>query len=489
MIQETVIAAFLLVVLAGAVEPGASADSALVRAAWTLGPMALIGVWCVWRVGLWGRQLDRGRLSAVDAAERTVVLARLLALSWHAWSLFAWGWADAVRAMVGDLVLADELLASSPPIVIVMVSIASFYAVERRLREAVVRRALLEGWPVPPLLSRWRYVWFWFRHAVAPVILPVCLLAAWAESVDRFWPTGGEGSSGETPGGTAKDWWAIAVQGAGVALIVALGPWALTRVWPTIPLGAGELRDRLRAVCGRNAVRVANILLWRTGGTIHNAAVLGVLPRFRYILVTDGLIERMPAPLLEAIAAHEVGHVRHRHLAWLAASTIAGAMTLASALGWGAWGVLSWSAPRWHGSQEEFDALVEGVRLGVGLATLMGAILWFGFVSRRMEWQADAFAAADLTRSEDPTALRVAPEAAGRVIHALGEVAMLAGIHPDRFMWRHGSIRTRQRKLGELMGCDLAGMPPDRVVRKLKLGTIVLLALGAAAMFWLPGLG
>lgn len=484
MIQETVIAAFLLVVLSGAVEPASAADSPLVIAAWTLGPMVMIAVWCVWRVGRWARQLDRGRVSAVDRAERTVVVVRVLALAWHALSLFAWGWADAVRAIVGDWVLVDELVAASPPIVMVMLSIASFHSVERRLREVVVRRALLEGWPVPPQLTRSRYVWFWFRHAVAPVILPVCLLAAWAEAVDRVWPA----EAGHDAGGVAGGWESIAVQAIGVVLIVAIGPWALTRVWPTVPMGAGELRDRLRAVCERNAVRVANILLWRTGGTIHNAAVLGVLPRFRYILVTDGLLERMPAPLLEAIAAHEVGHVRHRHLAWLAAATISGAMAVAAVLGWAAWGVLSWSAPRWHGSQEEFDALVEGARLGVGLATLVGAVVWFGFVSRRMEWQADAFAAADLTRAEDAAATRVAPEAAGRVIHALGEVAMLAGIHPERFMWRHGSIRTRQRKLGELMGCDLGAMLPDRAVRRLKMLTLVMLGLSAVGMFWLPGL-
>jgi len=48
-----------------------------------------------------------------------------------------------------------------------------------------------------------------------------------------------------------------------------------------------------------------------------NAAVMGFIPRFRYVLLSDLLLETMTDEQVEAIFAHELGHVMHRHLFWL----------------------------------------------------------------------------------------------------------------------------------------------------------------------------
>jgi hypothetical protein len=113
-------------------------------------------------------------------------------------------------------------------------------------------------------------------------------------------------------------------------------------------------------------------------------------------------------------------------------------------------------------------------------ATLAGSLLWFGWVSRRFEWQADAFAAGDLARAGgEAESGRVTAEAAGRVMEALGLVAAYNGLAPTRFMWRHGSIRTRQRRLRELVGVPMAGLPIDREVARIKAVTV--LGLVAAA--------
>ena len=40
------------------------------------------------------------------------------------------------------------------------------------------------------------------------------------------------------------------------------------------------------------------------------------LPHVRYILLSDLLLERMDDEQIEAVFAHEVGHVVHRHMAW-----------------------------------------------------------------------------------------------------------------------------------------------------------------------------
>ena len=45
-----------------------------------------------------------------------------------------------------------------------------------------------------------------------------------------------------------------------------------------------------------------------------NACVTGILPRFRYVLLTDALIETMTPVEVAAVFGHEIGHIAHRHL-------------------------------------------------------------------------------------------------------------------------------------------------------------------------------
>ena len=43
---------------------------------------------------------------------------------------------------------------------------------------------------------------------------------------------------------------------------------------------------------------------------------MGFIPHIRYILLSDLLLERMPDDEIEAVFAHEVGHIVHRHMNW-----------------------------------------------------------------------------------------------------------------------------------------------------------------------------
>ena len=72
-------------------------------------------------------------------------------------------------------------------------------------------------------------------------------------------------------------------------------------------------RKRLENLCTANGLRYRNILVWRTGSMITNAAVLGFWGPLRYLLVTDALLDEMTSDELTAVFAHEVGHVVGRH--------------------------------------------------------------------------------------------------------------------------------------------------------------------------------
>jgi Zn-dependent protease with chaperone function len=303
-----------------------------------------------------------------------------------------------------------------------------------------------------------------------PVLAPIVMISVWGEGVEK--------AGGLVDAGAWGGWWPVAVhavQFAGVAAILLFGSHVLRRVWHTERMPDSAVRDRLKAVCDRSRVRVRDLLLWRTGGTLHNAAVLGVLPPARFILVTDAMVESFPEELIEAVAAHEVGHVKRRHLMWLALATLAAILVVGMGSQYAAW-----HAARWAGLLDGPSAWRDALDGAAVTATLAGSLLWFGWVSRRFEWQADAFAAGDLARAGgEAESGRVTAEAAGRVMEALGLVAAYNGLAPTRFMWRHGSIRTRQRRLRELVGVPMAGLPIDREVARIKAVTV--LGLVAAA--------
>ena len=63
-------------------------------------------------------------------------------------------------------------------------------------------------------------------------------------------------------------------------------------------------------------MRYRDILVWHTHYNMGNAAVMGVVPQMRYVLLSDLLLERMDDEQIEAVFAHEIGHVVHRHMVW-----------------------------------------------------------------------------------------------------------------------------------------------------------------------------
>src|SRR5262249_51794430 len=98
------------------------------------------------------------------------------------------------------------------------------------------------------------------------------------------------------------------------ALILLVSPLFVRLAWPTRSLPDGPLRRRLERAAKRVGFRFNDLLVWETGHIMVNACVTGVLPWFRYVLLTDALIETLSPVEVAAVFGHEVGHVAHRHL-------------------------------------------------------------------------------------------------------------------------------------------------------------------------------
>lgn len=441
---------------------------------WTLGPQAAIALLAHLAMLVFARRIDRtGSVRLVAAAEATLMGARALAVVSFLAAAMTLGWIETVRGWVGDLVLVDELLILAPPVALLAAGWFSFYPIERRVHEAMILRALDEGRAIHPPPSRGRYVLDRLRYRALMALVPLTAIIAWSEAAQRAITL----IADRTSLLQSADAQGAALAGAqlvGVAMILLLAPLVIRFLWDTVPLGAGPLRDRLEAMCRRHGVRCRAMLLWRTQGMMLNGAVIGVMAPLRYILLTDALLERLSDEQIEAVVAHELGHVKRRHIPWLVGALAAGvgAGTLSLALPVDALSLGDGLAEQWR------TAIDAGVFLaGIGLGLVV-----FGVVSRLFERQADAFAVQHLSAGEESD--RATERAAETMAGALGRVADLNHVPRRRFTWRHGSIAHRQRRVRALAGTPLDAFPVDAAARRAKLATV----LGVAAVVALGAL-
>ena len=92
-------------------------------------------------------------------------------------------------------------------------------------------------------------------------------------------------------------------------------PALLVRMLGCVRLPAGLVRDRIAGLCEEQGVRFAGILSWPLHeGRVLTAGVMGLVGRFRYLLVTPALLEALTGSELDAVIAHEIGHVKKKHL-------------------------------------------------------------------------------------------------------------------------------------------------------------------------------
>jgi STE24 endopeptidase len=456
----------------------------------TLG--GLVAVWLVahlW-IRLAARRLDRtGRIVQARRADTVLLISRVVAGLFHAVAVLVLGWLDSVRSVLGDVPVADKLVAVAPALTVFVLGWWSMYPVERRLREAVLLREIEQGRTVYPSPSLGRYIIGGVRHQMGVVVVPLVLIMGWTELVETGAGRvlgGGAGTHGNAAGPLSQTGTLLLVgaQLLGVVAVFGLMPQVLRFMWDTVPLGPGELRDQLVDLCRSQGVRVRRFLVWRTHGAMVNGAVIGLFAPLRYILLTDALLDSLPRPQVEAVTAHEVGHLRRHHMVWLGltlmTSVAAGAIGAGFAVQW-------WLGP----------AAMDGwIGVGVTGASLLAGLVVFGYVSRRFEWQADAFAAQHLSgvrhtrgapRGAEP--VLITAESVGAMSDALATVADLNCVPREKFSWRHGSIATRQRRLAALVGVRADRLPIDRQAGRLKMAALVLLlAVGALAASGVAGL-
>jgi STE24 endopeptidase len=175
-------------------------------------------------------------------------------------------------------------------------------------------------------------------------------------------------------------------------LYIGLGrafPWLLSLFYPVATINDPALRERLNRLADKAGIRLANILEWHISGRTRqaNALVSGIGPA-RRILLTDTLIKELSADEVEAIVAHELGHLALHHLwkrtlyQWASFCAILFAINFCVAQGlvWFANQDLGWTDLR----------LVPGIFLYWQIGYVYGN-LFPAALARRQESQADLY--------------------------------------------------------------------------------------------------
>lgn len=382
---------------------------------------------------LWRRgALERDEQRFLRSVGRLGKLYRLLVVGAYAVMLLVLDWPALVLGWVGGRwALPASALVVAPFVVLLAVSWSALYWADRTLRAVLFERA-----GVGAVAGRWtlpRYLVFALRQHLLIVLVPLLALVALEDVVAYVLGPAGQGPLA-----------AVILLGAVGGALVLSGPWIRT-CWRTEPLPEGDLRTRLTAVARRAGIRIGNILVWRTNLTMVNGCMIGAVGPLRYILITDALLLGLPSDEVEAVFAHEAGHVKHHHAALYAVLALGG-MSGAVALG----GLLHWiTGDFWTGT--------------VGTAASVLAYWWlgFGYLSRRCELEADLYAvstvacpaacaaardaaardAADAGPRADP--LPVCAHTVALFTSALRRIARLNGAAETAGGWRHFSVARR----------------------------------------------
>jgi Zn-dependent protease with chaperone function len=266
---------------------------------------------------------------------------------------------------------------------------------------------------------------FWNIRLNLPVIFPWLLLSIGFDFVSLSpWPE--LNSFLERPSGQ------ILFFGIFLATAVIFLPVLVQFFWGCRPIDNSLKAESIRDFFRDMGFRYRELVNWPIlGGKMMTAGIMGVIPRFRYVLITESLMEVLNPSELNAVMAHEAGHAKYNHQLLLSLLFI-GYFILS--LGFfdpefyfTVMGYLVYQIPGDFMS-DSFYFVFFAVPMLVSLIVYFRFVM--GFFMRHFERQADTYAALTIG---DPSP----------IISSLEKIALLSGKTRDVPSWHHFSIKER----------------------------------------------
>ena len=297
-------------------------------------------------------------------------------------------------------------------------------------------------------ISRASYVWSQISFSI-PVLLPWLVLSGITDLIDALPLIRLQKLLATTEGSVVYFLFFLVI-------VAVIGPTMIQKFWRCRPMENGINRERIESLCHRAELEYNNILYWPIfGGRMITAGVMGLVKYFRYILVTHALLRQLEPDEIDAVIAHEIGHIKRHHLVFYLIF-FAGFMIITYAT----YDLIVYAVIYAEPMFEFFT------RFGFNPVTMTSIFLsvsmvfifliyfrfLFGYFMRNFERQADGYVYALF-------------DTARPLITTLEKIAFTSGQPPDRPNWHHFSISER---IGYLNSCEADRATVDRHDRKIK---------------------
>jgi Zn-dependent protease with chaperone function len=290
-----------------------------------------------------------------------------------------------------------------------------------------------------------------------PVLLPWLILSGFADLIKALpfeWPARFlETTEGEVA------YFLIFLFAVAVA-----GPAMIQKFWRCKPLESGEHRTRIERLCRTAGLAYADILYWPIfGGKMITAGVMGLIKKFRYILVTPSLLRLLEPEEIDAVIAHEIGHVKKKHLVFYLMFFVGYMLLSYVTFDLILFGIIYAEPVYWFINKTGFDqTTIFSALFSLVIITVFFIYFRFifGFFMRNFERQADTYVFS-LFDSAKP------------LISTLQKIVTTSGQSADRPNWHHFSIRER---IDYLKKCEYDGEWIRKHNRKVKKSIGIFLA-------------
>jgi len=192
------------------------------------------------------------------------------------------------------------------------------------------------------------------------------------------------------------------------ALVLVLYPTVIAPLFNRFePLADGDLSARIGALLSRTGFSSRGVFVMDgSRRSAHGNAYFTGLGRAKRIVFFDTLLQRLQPSEIEAVLAHELGHFKRRHIAKRLAFSFLASLVFLATLGWLA-------GTSWFYQGLGVTPALDGTQHAVALVLFLLVVPVFTFVlapiasriSRRHEFEADAFAVAQTSGDDLARAL------------------------------------------------------------------------------------
>lgn len=268
-----------------------------------------------------------------------------------------------------------------------------------------------------------------------------------------------------------SQWGDLLFFGLFLFFVLLFFPPMVRRLWGCKKLEEGTLKRELTTFCHSQNFK-ADLYIWPLfEGRVPTAGVMGIIPGLRYILITPALIETMSTVEMEAVMAHEIGHVKRFHM--LLYLLLIGGFSLLA-------GALTEPAVYFILSRDFFYSLIEMTNMSLEtVLTFSGSVplllimllyfrFLFGYFIRNFERQADLYSFTVLGNSS-------------ALVSAFEKLARVTGNSKDEPNWHHFSLGER---IEYLQRCRQDPTWVTRHNRKVYISLLAYLLALALGVYW-----